>query len=111
MKSIIAFDLDGTLAESKQAIDDEMAELLGGLLALVTVVIMSGGDWPQFQKQLLPRLPKGAARSRLIIMPTSGAKMYRYASQWQPVYVELFSDQERRRVLDALMEAAAQIGD
>lgn len=111
MKSIIAFDLDGTLAESKQAVDDEMAELLSGLLALVTVVIMSGGDWPQFQKQLLPRLPKKAALDRLIIMPTSGTKMYRYALQWQPVYAELFSDQERRRVVDALTQAAAAIGD
>ena len=29
MKQLIVFDLDGTLAESKQAIDPEMASLLG----------------------------------------------------------------------------------
>jgi hypothetical protein len=109
MKSIIAFDLDGTLAKSKQAVDDEMADLLSTLLALVTVVVMSGGDWPQFQRQLLPHLAH-AALDRLIIMPTSGTKMYRHTSQWQPVYAELFSDQERRRVLDAMHEAAAAIG-
>ena len=28
MKKLIVFDLDGTLAESKAALDDEMAELL-----------------------------------------------------------------------------------
>lgn len=111
MKSIIAFDLDGTLAESKQSIDDEMAELLSGLLALVTVVVMSGGDWPQFERQLLPKLPKGAALDRLIIMPTSGTKMYRYRSRWVAVYAELFSEQERRRVLDAMNQAAAAVGN
>ena len=28
MKKLIVFDLDGTLAESKSSLDDEMAELL-----------------------------------------------------------------------------------
>jgi phosphatidate phosphatase PAH1 len=37
MKSLIVFDLDGTLAESKSAIDAEMATLLGALLAVVKV--------------------------------------------------------------------------
>ena len=32
MKRLIAFDLDGTLAESKSALDDRMAELLNRLL-------------------------------------------------------------------------------
>lgn len=111
MKSIIAFDLDGTLAESKQPIDEEMAGLFNGLLALVTVVVMSGGDWPQFKRQLLPRLADGAALDRLIIMPTSGTKMYRYTSKWQSVYAELFSEEERRRVLSAMTEAAAAISN
>ncbi len=31
MKKLIAFDLDGTLALSKQPLDDEMAGLLGQL--------------------------------------------------------------------------------
>ena len=33
MKKLIVFDLDGTLAESKSALDPEMAELLAGLLS------------------------------------------------------------------------------
>ena len=32
MKRLAAFDLDGTLALSKQPLDDEMADLLAGLL-------------------------------------------------------------------------------
>lgn len=50
MKTVIAFDLDGTLAESKQPIDGEIAWLLKRLLDVATVAVMSGGDWPQFER-------------------------------------------------------------
>ena len=47
MKRLIAFDLDGTLAESKQPLDDTMGEALADLLAVVDVAIISGGnDYP-----------------------------------------------------------------
>lgn len=48
-KRLVIFDLDGTIAESKAAIDEEMAARLGDLLQLVEVAIISGGNWPQFQ--------------------------------------------------------------
>jgi phosphomannomutase len=37
MKKLIVFDLDGTLAESKAALDSEMAGLLNALLGIVKV--------------------------------------------------------------------------
>ena len=52
MKKLVIFDLDGTLAESKSPVDAEMAELLRGLLAVAKVAIISGGDWPQFEKHV-----------------------------------------------------------
>jgi phosphomannomutase len=55
MKRLVAFDLDGTLAVSKQAIDAEMAALLARLTKRVAVAVMSGGDWPQFEAQLICR--------------------------------------------------------
>lgn len=66
MKSIIAFDLDGTLAESKQPIDEEISALLKGLLSVVTVVIMSAGDmacheWIMRAASVTPRHDIGAA--------------------------------------------------
>ena len=61
MKSLLAFDLDGTLAESKSAIDAEMGADLAALLAVAKVAIISGGAWPQFTKQVVERLPAGAA--------------------------------------------------
>ncbi|MGC1380459.1 MAG: HAD family hydrolase, partial [Candidatus Baltobacteraceae bacterium] len=71
MKSLIVFDLDGTLAPSKSAVDDEMASLLRGLLEVVRVAIISGGDFPQFQEQVLGHLPAGSEMGNLSILPTS----------------------------------------
>jgi phosphomannomutase len=79
MKQLVAFDLDGTLAPSKQAIDAEMAGLLARLTMTITVAIMSGGDWSQFEAQLIGRLPAVSALWRLFLLPTSGTKLYRYA--------------------------------
>ena len=53
MKNLVAFDFDGTLATSKQAIDPEMADLFSALLQILPVAVISGGDWPQFERQLL----------------------------------------------------------
>lgn len=112
MKKLIAFDLDGTLAASKQPIGDEMAGLLTGLLRVADVAVISGGDWPQFEQQVIGRMPKGAAFSRLWIMPTTGAKLYRHGvgGVWQPVYADDFSGAERQQILDALDTAVEQSG-
>ena len=40
MKQLIAFDLDGTLAESKAPLDDEVAGLLATLLTFAQVAVM-----------------------------------------------------------------------
>ena len=47
-RKIIAFDLDGTLAESKSALADEMAEILNELLTHYQVCVISGGKFEQF---------------------------------------------------------------
>ncbi|MDQ0477838.1 hypothetical protein [Chryseobacterium sp. MDT2-18] len=60
MKKLIVFDLDGTLTKSKSAIDREMADLLNNLLEVAQVAIISGGDWPQFETQVLKYLPTKA---------------------------------------------------
>ena len=80
MKKLIVFDLDGTLAESKAAIDDEMAKILNALINTAKVAIISGGDWPQFEKQLLAKLPHDERLKNLSLLPTCGTKFYRYDS-------------------------------
>ncbi|KAF2157776.1 HAD-like protein [Myriangium duriaei CBS 260.36] len=102
MISLVAFDLDGTLAESKQALKDTMGEALADLLGVAHVAVISGGDWPQFHKQIVSRLPARADLSKLWLMPTTGTKLYTYkGSEWKPVYAELFSESERKNILEA----------
>lgn len=110
MKKLVAFDLDGTLAESKQAIDEEMGTLLARLTQTVPVAVISGGDWPQFEKQLVGKLPDAFDPAHLILMPTSGTKLYRYDKGWKPIYNEAFRDDERQRILAALDDAVAKAG-
>ena len=108
MKRLVAFDLDGTLAQSKQAMDAEMAGLLARLTRAAIVAVISGGDWPQFQQQLVGNLPSDADFARLFLLPTSGTKMYRHDGEWCPIYADLFSDAERERILAAFDDALAE---
>ncbi|KAI9901051.1 hypothetical protein N3K66_002868 [Trichothecium roseum] len=109
MISLVAFDLDGTLAESKQPLKDDMGEALADLLAVANVAVISGGDWPQFQKQVASRLPARADLSRLWLMPTTGTKLYTHhgassesgSGGWNRVYAELFGEEERKKILEA----------
>jgi hypothetical protein len=49
MKKLVVFDLDGTLAQSKSTVDDEIATLLDKLLGLIKVADKSSANWLQFQ--------------------------------------------------------------
>lgn len=111
MKQLIAFDLDGTLAESKQKIGAEMAELLARLLGTAAVAVISGGDWPQFEKQVIAALPADAQVERLYIMPTTGTKLYRSTDDaWLAVYAETFEPEQRDHILKALEDATREAG-
>lgn len=111
MKELIAFDLDGTLAESKQPLGQEMGEALSDLLTVAHVAVISGGDWPQFDKQVASRLPASANLSRLWLMPTTGTKLYTHRGEaWSPIYAELFDDGQKQKILSAFDEALDATG-
>jgi HAD superfamily hydrolase (TIGR01484 family) len=105
MKNLIVFDLDGTLAESKSPLDAEMATLLGRLVAVVRVAVISGGAWPQFQKQLLGRLTDDDTLNNLFLLPTCGTRFYRRNGAWNSVYAEDFTAGDSKRIVDALNAA------
>jgi len=76
VKRLIVFDLDGTLAESNLSFDAKMSTLLHELLYIIKVAVISGGDWPQFKKQLLSILPHDEWLENLFLLHTSGTKFY-----------------------------------
>ena len=105
MKKLIVFDLDGTIAESKSSLDDEMSVLLRDLLSNVKVAIISGGNWPQFEKQLVSNLPRDANLENLSLLPTCGTKFYKYGSTWEELYSENFTDEEKAKIIASLHDA------
>ena len=110
MKKLVVFDLDGTLAQSKATIDPEIADLLGKLLLAVRVAMISGGDWPQFEKQVLSHLGRDVPLDRLSILPTCGTKFYQYEKAWKPLYAENFTRDQKEKITSSLEKAIDQSG-
>ncbi len=111
MPKLIFFDLDGTLAESKQPLTGEMAALLATLLDRTRVAVISGGALAQFLKQVVERLPTNANLANLYILPTSGAALYAWqADVWNKVYEERLSENEMQKIETAMREASAETG-
>jgi len=110
MKTLIVFDLDGTLAASKSAIDPEMATLLTALLAEAKVAIISGGAFPQFQTQVLAHLPDHDRFGNLSLLPTCGTRFFRYTDDWQKLYSEDLSAPQKQQIITALNAAVASAG-
>ena len=74
------------------------------------VAVISGGDWSQFQKQLLANLPDDERLKDLYLLPTCGTQFYEYVGHWSKVYSEDLTEEERARITKALQEAYDQSG-
>ena len=108
---LIIFDLDGTLAESKQPLTSEVAMLVATLLAKTKVAVISGGAIQQFFKQVFARLPADAYFANLYLLPTSGAALYEfYGGGWGKVYEERLSEREAHAIEMAMREAGETTG-
>jgi phosphomannomutase len=110
---LVAFDLDDTLAPSKSSLDPRMAALLADLLAVVPVCVISGGQFGQFQSQLIAGLPAAATPlfDRLHLLPTCGTQYYRYENgSWTQEYAENLTEREKSETLSVLETKAKDLG-
>ena len=105
-KKIICFDLDGTLAPSKQRIDDEMAKLINQLLGKYHVSVITWWWEDRFHKQIFDYITESEdLLSRFIPCPTCGTKMYKYEDwKWNKLYSLDFSDEEKKSILESMDE-------
>ena len=107
----VVFDIDDTLAQSKQPLTPEMATALSDLTHRTTVAIISGGNYLQFQRQILAMLPPTANLAQLILFPTSGGACYQYdGSSWNATYEERLTDAEAETITQALTHAGTESG-
>ncbi|OKL54733.1 HAD family hydrolase [Bowdeniella nasicola] len=109
---IVAFDLDDTLAPSKSPVPPEVADALNELLRRVPVCVISGGQFGQFETQLLPALHLGdEAADRLHLMPTCGTRYLRWdGTKYAEIYARNLSDEQRARAIEAVEATARDLG-
>jgi HAD superfamily hydrolase (TIGR01484 family) len=109
--TLIAFDLDGTLALSKSKLSESMGRLLSELLKIVQVCVISGGTFKQFEDNLFPALPSDADLERLHILPTSGTRYYRFQDRsWRQVYSQDLTYDEKHLVAQTIKTQAQILG-
>lgn len=117
--ALVAFDLDDTLAPSKSPVDEQMLDVFARLLGRTTVAVISGGNFEQFEMQLVARLEEfgrnggvdEAALERLHLLPTCGTRYERRESgSWRTMYQENLTPEERDAALLALREEAVRLG-
>lgn len=110
---LVAFDLDDTLAPSKSPVDPRMADLLVRLLDEVDVCVISGGQFGQFESQLVDNLPasRDAALARLHLMPTCGTQYYLHRDAgWRRQYAEELTADQKAAALAAVEAEAKRLG-
>ncbi len=111
MPSLIIFDMDGTLARSKEPIEPSMAALLAALLLKTRVAIISGGEFARFSIQVIERLPEAVPLARLSILPTSGAQLYEWQNgAWERIYEERISENDVPGIEEAIRRACKETG-
>jgi len=108
-KKIAMFDLDGTLTASKSPLGQEMATLLSALMRKIKVAVISGGGYPQFQSQFLAKFSNiNEYASNLLLLPTSGTKLYTWKGDWHEEYSEVLSKEEKEKIISSLNQVLKQ---
>ncbi|WIE55130.1 HAD-IIB family hydrolase [Curtobacterium sp. MCBD17_003] len=110
---LVAFDLDDTLAPSKSPLDPRMLDTFARLLDAVPVAVISGGQFAQFDQQLVAplRAREGLRLDDLHLMPTCGTRYYRWLdADWHLEYAEDLTEDERTRAIAAVEDQAKQAG-
>ena len=109
-KSLIVFDLDGTLTETKSDLKPDMSAMLGRLLKGKKVAVIGGGSYRQFRRQFLANLdcPPESLKN-LFIFPTTATAFYRYHKGWKNVYAHFLSKAQKQKIRKAVHDVFKEI--
>jgi HAD superfamily hydrolase (TIGR01484 family) len=77
------------------------------------LAIVSGGTYNQFQKQFLANFSCPTEfLPNLFLFPTNGSACYKYDvsnSEWKQLYNETLSEEQRKKIIDALNETIKEL--
>ncbi len=109
-KTLIVFDLDGTIAPTKAPMDKEMSRLITRLLMKKKVAVIGGGKYGIFKYQFIRRLscPKDLLK-HLFLFPTTSTSFYRYRGGWKKVYALELSKAEKEQIRQAFRRVLKEI--
>lgn len=114
MKKFIAFDIDDTIAVSKQRITPRMTELLAKLLEKYEVCVISGGLFAIHKMQIVDPLTErgGAKLEKLHVLSTCGTQYYKQADDgsWQTIYKQPIPEEDRKKIAEILESCARELG-
>ena len=110
-KKLVVFDLDGTLAPSKNAMESSMQGLLRTLLEFRPVAIIGGGKFELFQEQLLSQVNYPVELlKKLHLFPNTASRMFEFEDgEWRQVYGEIFNEEEVAKIMEAFNQAFKDI--
>ena len=109
--TVIAADLDGTLAESKLPIKPDMAEALSTWLKTNRFAVISGGEHSRFDEQIIKQLPSDTNFSNLYLFPTNGATCFNFKKgEWKQLYQNMLTEDEVKKIYTAFNTAISQAG-
>jgi HAD superfamily hydrolase (TIGR01484 family) len=111
LPAVVMFDLDNTLATSKQDLERSMAVVFAELSTKTKVAVITGGKLDQLKEQVVAQLPPTAALENIYLLPTSGAGLFTYDErEWVKVYEQEISLEESDRIEDLIEQAVADAG-
>ena len=100
--STLIFDLDGTLAPSKEKPSDSMLAVLCEALKYFKIAVISGASFEQFQKQLVAHLPC-TDLSNLLLAPTNGSAIYIFSNnEWVCLEKSVLEESDKKEIFDVV---------
>jgi HAD superfamily hydrolase (TIGR01484 family) len=107
---LIAFDLDGTLAESKMPIEQDIIDCLVKLCDYYKIAIISGCKYEQMLQQFLAHIPKDL-RCSFYLMPTCGGRLYvSDGDDLAQIYNTDLNSEDKASIITVWSEVMAYVG-
>lgn len=104
-KKLLAFDVDGTLSQSRCKIDPEMVDIIKRLLKVKKVAIITGGAFADIERQVLLEIGlTNELNKNLTLLPTNGGGLWIFDGKWVEISAHKLKPEEKEKITKAIQE-------